>query len=161
MIVPGVGLNLRKCTDGTSKTLMRCETIEPAMNCWYDGTTTWTTAINPNSIAERPPSKANPTPSGLPNPGKFWTDYGGSSAVNVGPAPKETVAYSPALKGDCATPQVISWGPSSHHSGGVVYHASVDGAVWTITTDIDPTLYMQRVTRAGREPDPWQLADPD
>ena len=61
VIVPGVGLNMRAITDGASKTLMICETIEPAMSSWYDGTTAWTTAINPNSMAKFPPSKADPS----------------------------------------------------------------------------------------------------
>jgi len=154
MIVPGVGLNMKACTDGTSKTLMLCETIEPAMNCWYDGTTAWTTAINPNSMAANPPSRANPTAAGADNPNKFWNvPAGGSTALNVGPDPDTAIAYSPALAGYCATPQVISWGPSSNHEGGVVNHAAVDGSVHAITEDVDPTLYMHIITRAGREPD--------
>ena len=59
---------------------------------------------------------------------------------------------SPALAGYGATPQVISWGPSSNHPGGVVNHLAADGAIHAITDDIDPTLYMHLVTRAGREP---------
>ena len=62
-------------------------------------------------------------------------------------------AYSPALAGYCATPQVISWGPSSNHSGGVVVHGGVDGSVHNITPDIDPTLYMRLITIAGGELD--------
>jgi hypothetical protein len=154
MITPGVGLNMKACTDGTSKTLMLCETIEPAMNSWYDGTTAWTTAINPNSMAANPPSKTNPTTDGADNPNKFWhVPAGGSTALNVGPDPDTGVAYSPALAGYCATPQVISWGPSSNHPGGVVNHAAVDGSAHVITADIDPALYMHIITRAGREPD--------
>ena len=154
MIVPGTGLNMKTCTDGTSKTLMLCETIEPAMNCWYDGTTTWTTGINPNSLAKHAPSRTNPTPWGADNPQKFWlVPEGGSTALNVGPDPDGQVAYSPALAGYCATPQMISWGPSSNHPGGVVMHAAVDGSVHAIASNIDPTLYMHLITRAGREPD--------
>ncbi|HEX4146525.1 MAG TPA: DUF1559 domain-containing protein [Pirellulales bacterium] len=149
MIVPGTGLNVKACTDGTSKTLMLCETIEPAMNCWYDGTTAWTTAINPNSVGLFPPSKAvDPST----NPLGFWqVPAGGTTALNVGPAPDKTIAYSPALAGYCATPQVISWGPSSNHSG-VVVHAAVDGSVHVISPDIDPTVYMHLITIAGGEP---------
>ncbi len=153
MIVPGKGLNFKTCTDGTSKTLMLCETIEPSMNCWYDGTTTWTTGINPNSVGANPPSKADPLPSGAANPHHFWTEpIGGSTALNVGPTPTATTAYSAALDGYCATPQVISWGPSSNHPGGVVIHGSVDAAAHAITSDIDPTVYMRLITRAGGEP---------
>ncbi|HTU27263.1 MAG TPA: DUF1559 domain-containing protein [Pirellulales bacterium] len=154
MIVPGTGLNMKACTDGTSKTLMLCETIETAMNCWYDGTTTWTTGLNPNSLAKFPPSKADPTPWGFPNPQHFWlVPPGGTTALNVGPDPDRTVAYSPALEGYGAQPQVISWGPSSNHPKGIVMHVAVDAAARAIAPDIDPSLYMHLITRAGREPD--------
>jgi type II secretory pathway pseudopilin PulG len=149
-IVPGTGLNMKYCTDGTSKTLMLCETIEPAMNCWYDGTTAWTTGINPNIVGSFPPSKAVTAA----NPKGFWrVPAGGTTALNVGPMPIETTAYSPAVVGYCATPQVISWGPSSNHAGGVVVHAAIDGSVHVITPDIDPTVYMHLITFAGGEPD--------
>jgi hypothetical protein len=132
---------------------MICETIEPAMNCWYDGTTTWTTGLNPNSLADHPPSRANPTARGGENPNAFWdVPSGGSTALNVGPVPNPAVAYSPALAGYCSTPQVISWGPSSNHAGGIVVHGAVDGSVHLIASDVDPTLYMHSITRAGREP---------
>ena len=147
VIVPGGGLNAKAITDGAANTLMVCETIEPAMSSWYDGTTAWTTAINPNSLAKFPPSKADPTPDGTPNPNHFWfVPAGGSTALNVGPGKDKKVAYSPALAGYCATPQVISWGPSSNHSGGIVNHIGADGAIHPITDDIDPTLYMHLVT---------------
>ena len=150
MIVPGTGLNMKACKDGTSKTVMICETIEPAMNCWYDGTTTWTTGINPNTVATYPPNKAV----GFMNPHGFWQPPSESSmALDVGPAPNAWTAYSPALVGYCATPQVISWGPSSSHSGGVVVHAAVDGSVRILTPDGDPEIYMRMITIAGREPE--------
>jgi len=151
MIVPGVGQSTRVCTDGTSRTLMLCETIEPAMNCWYDGTTTWTTAINPNTVGTYPPSQsvcsANPH-------GFRHVPEGGATALQVGPSPTATIAYSPEPAGYGATPQFISWGPSSNHSGGVVVHAAVDGSVHNITPDVDPTLYMHLITIAGGEQDP-------
>jgi hypothetical protein len=129
---------------------MLCETIEPAMNCWYDGTTTWTTAMNPNTVGSYPPNKTV----GPANPHGFWqVPDGGTTALQVGPAPTATIAYSPELAGYGATPQFISWGPSSNHSGGVVVHAAVDGSVHNITPDIDPTVYMHIITIAGGEPD--------
>ena len=71
MIVPGPGLNLKACTDGASKTLIVCETIEPAMNCWYDGTTTWTTGINPNSIGRQSAQQSRSQPAGHGKPEPF------------------------------------------------------------------------------------------
>jgi type II secretory pathway pseudopilin PulG len=151
MIAPGNGLPLAACKDGTSKTLMVCETIEPAMNCWYDGTTAWTTGINPNTVETFPPDDAVDPKT---NPKGFWTvPPGGKTALNVGPSPDTEIAYSPALESYCDVPQVISWGPSSNHANGVVVHLAVDGSVHLIAPDIDPTLYMHLITIAGSESD--------
>ncbi len=48
---------------------------------------------------------------------------------------------------------IFSYGPSSVHSGGVVQHLAVDGSVHSVTTDVDPSVYMHIISRAGREPD--------
>jgi Protein of unknown function (DUF1559) len=150
MIVPGTGLNFKACTDGTSKTLMLCETIEPAMNCWYDGTTTWTTAINPNTVGADPPNR-EVSPS---NPKGFWqVPVGCTTALQVGPSPNSEQVYSPALVGYGANPRAISWGPSSNHAGGVVVHGMIDTSARNINPDIDPTVYIRLITIAGGEPD--------
>ena len=148
MIVPGTGLNMKACTDGTSKTLMICETIEPAVNSWYDGTVAWTTGINPGTISSYPPVTTV-------SPQSFWTvPTGGSTALMVGPAPIATVSYGSGIAMvPWTTTYPVSWGPSSNHSGGVVVHGAIDGSVHNITTDVDPTVYMHIITRAGREPD--------
>lgn len=152
MIVPGTGLNMKACTDGSSKTVMICETIEPAYNCWYDGTTAWTTGINPGSCSAT--VGTNPTTS--VSPLGYWTPSSGGSlqtALQVGPSPVATVAYANAVTGLANGTPIISWGPSSNHSGGVVVHGAVDGSVHNLTPDTDPTVYMHIITRAGREPD--------
>ena len=74
-------------------------------------------------------------------------------ALNVGPVPNAETVYSPALAGYGATPQLISWGPSSNHAGGLVVHLAVDGSAHNITTDCDPSVYIQLITRSGREPE--------
>ena len=144
---------MKACTDGTSKTLMVCETIEPAMNCWYDGTTTWTTGINPNTVADLSAQQGGRRRIAIRS--GFWHSAAGRLDGFEGWAGPRiaTTAYSPALAGYCATPQVISWGPSSNHSGGVVVHAAVDGSVRILTPDCDPTIYMRMITIAGREPE--------
>jgi hypothetical protein len=49
---------------------------------------------------------------------------------------------------------VVGWkfGPSSDHSGGVVLHAWGDAHVSSMGEDVDPTIYIQLCTKAGREP---------
>jgi hypothetical protein len=87
---------------------------------------------------------------------------GGSSALNQGPIPNNSNFY---LAGSFqnAPPYVQNgsqqnpagawqWGPSSFHTGGVVIHLYADGGVRNITDDIDPSTYIQLITRAGQEP---------
>ena len=146
---PPYGLNMKSVLDGTSKTLIVCETKEQCINSWYDGTVAWTVAYNPNSSI---PSKGMVAPvTG------FWiAPVGGTSALNVGPRPATpgtvyltSSTVSPGLPTFTGPWQ---WGPSSDHSGGVVIHLACDASVHSITEDIDPSLYMQLVTRAGGEP---------
>ncbi len=158
MLVPGTGLNMKACTDGTSKTLMICETVEPAVNNWYDGTTTWTAGINPNTVGGNSSPSKSTTVNGVANanPQGYWVvPSGGATALNIGPAPITTIQYGMAgITGwSLPTSLAISWGPSSNHSGGLVVHGAVDGSVHGITTDVDPTVYCHIITRAGREPD--------
>jgi prepilin-type N-terminal cleavage/methylation domain-containing protein len=153
MLAPGPGLNMKSCVDGTSKTLMVCETIEPAVNSWYDGTTAWTTGINPNSVSVG--SAPNNTYSATTNPQSFWQANTATTGLNVGPAPIASINFGVTGMTAWTTPTSggISWGPSSNHSGGVVVHLAVDGSVHDVTTDCDPTVYMHIITAAGREPD--------
>jgi len=136
-IAPGKGYNFKDIVDGTSKTLIACETKEEINSNWYDGTTAWVVAHDPNDTA-------NPT---RPNPPNFW--IGTRTAINVGPKPDSTVKYMPgginAISGDW------QWGPSSDHSGGVVLHLVGDASVRTVTDDVQVNTYMQCVTRNGRE----------
>jgi prepilin-type N-terminal cleavage/methylation domain-containing protein len=154
MIVPGTGLNMKACVDGTSKTLMICETVEPAVNNWYDGTTAWTTGINPNTVSVSSTAPIN-TYNSTTNPQSYWYQpAGGTTALQVGPAPVSSVSYMGGIaitKWSTANP--ISWGPSSNHSGGVVVHGAVDGSVHNITPDCDPTVYIHIITINGHEPD--------
>jgi prepilin-type N-terminal cleavage/methylation domain-containing protein len=155
MIVPGSGLNMKSCTDGTSKTLLICETLEPAVNSWYDGTTAWTTAINPNTVViGSTPSRSTALTNNIRG---YWIALSpAQTALNIGPSPIPTNAYMPtSLSGIplWASTYPVSWGPSSNHSAGVVIHAGVDGSVHGISSDIDATVYMHITTIAGREPD--------
>ncbi len=144
---PPYGLNMKSVLDGTSKTLIVCETKEQCINSWYDGTVAWTTAYNPNASVQ--PSKSTTAPTT-----GFWQAVGGQSALNVGPraATPGTVYLGGAQAGTGAFTGVLQWGPSSDHSGGVIMHLACDASVHSVTEDTDCSLYMQLVTRAGGEP---------
>jgi Tfp pilus assembly protein PilE len=142
VIVPGMGLNMKAVLDGTSKTVIACETKEPAVNSWYDGTVCWTVG-------------ANPSASNLPTEDKtgyitFSPDTTNAVGLNYGPGGNGLPLF--ARNGTTpAQTQPVSWGPSSDHIG-VVMHLFCDGSVHVLTPEIDPTLYLQLITRAGREP---------
>ncbi len=150
VIVPGVGLEMNSVLDGTSKTLIVCETKEPAVNSWYDGTVCWTVGANPSASSQPTPVTA---PCGDPAP-RFWVFPRGTAnagSLNYGPGANGKPLFAP--KGTTpAQTQPVSWGPSSDHSGGVVIHLACDASVHAIAPDIDPDLYLQLITRAGCEP---------
>jgi hypothetical protein len=126
-------------TDGTSKTLMLCETRDSVYSSWYDGDVGWFVAADPNG---RQPSK---------DASDFWVTSGGSS-LQLGPGtntPK--TVYLPRRTLATMTDD-RKWGPSSEHLSGTVNHAMADGSVRAMTANIDPTLYLQLTTRAGGEP---------
>ncbi len=145
-IIPGRGINMKSVLDGTYATFIVCETKEPAFNSWYDGTTAWTTAT---------PAGTSLTTDSY---GCLTVPAGGVSSLNCGPwsgvAPGTPRLYAPSgytTAGFSGQSGSIAYGPSSDHAGGVVMHMTVDGSVHAITTDIDPTLYVRLVTRAGHE----------
>jgi hypothetical protein len=82
--------------------------------------------------------------------GPFYIPNGSGSGG--GTYPTSTVATAPAgVTSGANTATSWQWGPSSYHSGGAVIHLYADGAVRTVTDDVDPTLYVQLYTRAGNE----------
>jgi prepilin-type N-terminal cleavage/methylation domain-containing protein len=166
VLVPGSGLNMKTVSDGTSKTLMVCETAEPGTNCWYDGSTAWTTGLAPADVVAS--ASGQPQRNIVPgtNPNGYWqaaNSAGTTTArngLNIGPNPIASVAFGLPSSGltmtswsGGATTGFFSYGPSSVHSGGVVQHLAVDGSVHPVTTDVDPSVYAHIITRAGREPD--------
>ncbi len=167
------GVSIRSIVDGTSKTVTVAESKEQIFSSWYDGTTSWVTAVplgrngNINNMTSSPTAAAQPQKIPLTQLNtnimtNFWqwpTGVNGEHAMNYGPRvdPNQTYcALAPNFANNPgfwvsggATPW--EWGPSSDHSGGVVLHSWGDAHVSALTDQIDPKLYMWIYTRAGRE----------
>jgi prepilin-type N-terminal cleavage/methylation domain-containing protein len=146
-IIPGLGLNMKSVLDGTSKTVIVCETKEFAINSWYDGTTAWTTGFPVGLISSLTTNLS----------GYISVNSPAASALNYGPLPIPSSGATNCVFYSSSFPNhslggMSAWGPSSDHSGGVVMHLACDASVHAITTDIDPSLYLQLITRQGREP---------
>jgi hypothetical protein len=125
--------------DGITKTFLATESREESMASWYDGQTTWVTALKTDVL----PGAGDAFPAGPDGAPVVPDSAEGSTALNV-----EPYLDLPPLSGAKAR----RWGPSSMHLGGVVIHVYVDGHVQPIPDDIDPTVYMRLTTANGGEP---------
>lgn len=142
VMIPGpTVIDLRSITDGSSRTLILVETHERNYTSWYDGTVGWVVGADPNSDMPR-----------IGSIGHIEGTRNSATALNIGPAPDlPSRFYLPAA---ICTDLAVDWqwGPSSEHAGDIIVHGVADGSVRTLTSDIDTTLYLQLITRTGREP---------
>ena len=162
------GTGIRSIIDGTSKTIWIAETKEPRFSSWFDGTASWVTATpfgakTDFALATMPtptrPLQPYRVASAAPTPGAITTYFwqfgpGGQTALNYGNKIQQRFFDNgAALVGFTANGVYSEWehGPSSDHSG-IVLHSFGDAHVQGIDEAIDPTLYIQLCTKAGKEP---------
>jgi hypothetical protein len=159
------GTAIRSIIDGTSKTITLVESKEQRVSSWYDGTASYVTAVpigNCTTLNNMTASNNNPIQPFRTNvmmanstiSAYFWRmPPGGVTALNYGPKVMGQF-YFGNFNGALPSSNITNWewGPSSDHSGGIVMHSFGDAHVQGIDETIDPTLYVQLSTRAGREP---------
>ncbi|MEX0678245.1 MAG: DUF1559 domain-containing protein [Pirellulales bacterium] len=174
------GIGIKSITDGTSKTIVLAETKEQTITSWYDGCAAWMVGVPMGANAvpagfkndtKGPLTPVQPLRIDLPLGGStqsvyFWrfkNPPDGETGLNYGPKTQSTKYF--ARSGGACNSNLTSvdtgygqwaWGPSSDHSGGVVLHNWADSHVSALTDQTDAVLYVQLITRAGREP----VADP-
>jgi hypothetical protein len=125
------GVSSDQIGDGTSKTIILCETREQRYAAWADSQTTWLVGID---------ASAGLTGVGTPNV------RASSHFINVG----GKASYQMPGQG-WAGQTSRDWGPSSQHAGDVVTHVFADAHTKAISPAIDPTLYYKLITRSGGE----------
>ena len=145
-IFPGSKLSIHDLLggDGLTNTIFACETREPTLAAWYEGSTAAVFGLAGHPTFEQTKEPGNSY--GVPAKGTKTT-------LNLGNEASNPVAYY-LMSG----PQGIAWlhGPSSFHPG-VVNHLFGDGSVRSIQEDLSPTIYMHFITRKGH--DPHQIID--
>jgi prepilin-type N-terminal cleavage/methylation domain-containing protein len=168
------GIGIRSIVDGTSKTILLVESKEEKLSSWYDGCTAWTVAVPANNLnASNITNQAYQAPQNPLQPIRVSTAIPGSTAttffwgfanlgqaqtaLNYGPKTDTQIIFAKQGGGCLPTSSTTgyggwNWGPSSDHAGGVVLHAWGDAHVSGLNQDTDPIVYIQLVTRAGREP---------
>jgi prepilin-type N-terminal cleavage/methylation domain-containing protein len=143
------GLKIRELTDGTSKTVIICESKHEKFSSWYSGQSAFVTGFQPDvppAITVQPDGFNGIAPTG---------DVSNATALNFG-RPLLLDPNSPNINDawySTTMPQGVErdWGPSSDHGGGVIVHSYADGHTQAISDSIDPTLYFRLITRAGGE----------
>lgn len=142
------GLGFQSISDGTSNTIAIAETIEPGYSAWIDGQSTWLVAAWPGD--PKGPTM-QPNPANTSTQMVAWSDEDKKTAkvaVNLRNADGSPITYLP--QGRWSGSKERKYAASSNHPEGVG-HAYVDGHVEMISADVDPNVYIQLVTRNGRE----------
>jgi prepilin-type N-terminal cleavage/methylation domain-containing protein len=149
--VQKVGLNIVSLQDGTSHVPLICESREELLSSWYSGFASYVVAAWPNTGANQPKGFQASTTAPW-----YWTCASPCDhALNKGDPKADTnsatTKYYIGSTGMNPHSAVLrNWGPSSRHPG-VVIHGYADGHTEGINDTIDATVYIQTVTRAGRE----------
>jgi len=144
----GRGLGIQQIADGVSKTIFAGESREENFSSWFDGATTWVVAMLPSGDDKVTITDGEPGSGGEDGFAGFSDSDEGSTALNYGPVPDDSIVYWPSYDGA----NDRGWGPSSEHAGGVIVHVYADGHVQAIPDEVDRTAYYRLITRAGGEP---------
>jgi hypothetical protein len=161
MIIPDKqarGQSMARMADGTSKTVVLCESREEAKSNWFTPQQVFVCGFLPEDT--KPVDETNSKYYPHFDAQGAWTIAPGAvdrTAINYGPLPiaaqgKVPAAAKQAYNGDAKDPLARDWGPSSVNAGGVVIHGMGDGSVQEVTdTGIEPKVYFAAITARGGE----------
>jgi hypothetical protein len=147
--VQKTGLGFQSLSDGTSKVPLVTESREEVATSWYSGFASYVVGAWPNTATG---------PQGVQTGGTTGPIYWGcvaatcDTALNKGDTKSDrTKYYQGSVKPNPHTPPVDRiWGPSSRHPA-TVLHGFADAHSEGIQEGIDKNVYLQMITRAGRE----------
>lgn len=154
------GFAFRSMTDGSSKTVVFCESRDQDWNSWYSGMTSYTVGVWPQRNDTSVPieaTQANINSGNSKGPVGSWTVTGQDAiGLNKGNRRSGTDFQNEWFTQDYphsnGGSQAKKWGPSAVHSGGVVLHCYGDGHAKPIADAVEGDLYLHLITRNGREP---------
>lgn len=156
----GKGYKVEELTDGTSKTLLLCESREINYGSWYDGQCTWVTGMRDPSGMSGDTEAVTDTDVVILTVDGYWgINNNKGHAINFGPTIEGDT--SKRYLGNQANVWPASgprnWGPSSQHPGGQVSHVFADNHTQTLSEKMDATTYYRLISRNKGEPIPAEL----
>jgi hypothetical protein len=145
------GITFAAISDGSSNTLVFCESREQAYAAWIDGQVAWTVAAWPQN--SQPPGEIEPSGANAPKLLGWTADALEDNGVTIskqphGMADADAGVYLPEAMWSGSKDR--KYGPSGNHPG-VVAHGFADGHVKFLADNIDANVYLWLTTRAGRE----------
>lgn len=138
------GLGLRSIVDGTSRTVIFCESKEDIYAAWIDGQATWCVAAWPENVDV--PTTAEDGLLGWPE-----SDMSSLTSLEASEEAEHDTSVNYMVSSRFGGSLDRKYGPSSNHTGGVVIHAFADGHVQAIQSDIDRNVYLRLISRDGGE----------
>lgn len=141
-LYPGDGDKISSMADGTSHTVMACETIEHKEAVWCLGSTA--------TLVGLPPSVSYTS---IPAVGDYWAPagYNGNYDDRGGTSQLQTYLRWDYKNDGPYLSNQYRIGPSSEHPK-VVNHLFGDGTVHSISKQIDAALYFFIITKANGDP---------
>jgi prepilin-type N-terminal cleavage/methylation domain-containing protein len=153
-----VGLEMR---DGSSNTIVLCETREKKFNAWIDGVSMCIGGLAHVQAGEEGDKKYAdgstftdadylPKNKQLGYSWKYPDPETIAAGINRGGGAEGYAGHDDAKfwSGGYTVPRL--WGPSSEHQR-IAHHAFADATVRPIGQDVDPEIYMWMITRIGNE----------
>jgi prepilin-type N-terminal cleavage/methylation domain-containing protein len=148
-IYPGSKTGFRDILDGSSNTVIVCETKEVTLAAWYEGATAAVVGLAQYTISG---GGFYSSAASIPGTDFGMPPSGAKTTLNYGDEVAQ-LYYLSQTHGGSNGPGNIPWlhGPSSNHPG-IVNHLLGDGSVTSVSDGLDPNIYMHLITRAGSEP---------
>ena len=147
VMYPQSRVRFRDVVDGSSNTVMVCETRERDYAAWVDGTVAAVFALTRVTDGHADPASITEKDFVVQQPGSYLNvDSSRDVDTTLAIGRRPPFIYD---KNAFAAPWRL--GPSSHHKD-VVNHLYADGSVRGVTEHVDVDLYLHLVTRAGKDP---------
>jgi prepilin-type N-terminal cleavage/methylation domain-containing protein len=140
----GKGRKIGELADGVSKTILITESKEENYGSWYDGASSWVTALLPSP----PPGagSARQNQKGLTRDSALDKDRAGLPDIIVGGDAGPGHAINIFEYGVMSSNIKRDWGPSSEHAGDVIAVSFADVHTKTVSRATDPRVFAAFVT---------------